>query len=176
MSILTSLNVFSRSRASWFLLLLSSLVFESCALYFQHILNLAPCVMCIYERLAMLGISGAAIVGMIAPKNSPMRWVSLALWGAAAYRGLTLAMEHVSYQLDPSPFNTCDIFVNFPAWLPLNKWAPWIFEAYGECSNIVWRFLSLSMPQWLVIIFAGNLIVLALVVIAQFFNKRSLFH
>ncbi|NMV27906.1 disulfide bond formation protein B, partial [Vibrio parahaemolyticus] len=43
---------------------------------------------------------------------------------------------------------------------------------YGDCSKVVWQFLDLSMPQWLVVIFAGNLIALALIVIAQFFPAK----
>lgn len=57
----------------------------------------------------------------------------------------------------------CDL----PRLAPLNEWAPWLFEAYGDCSKVVWQFLSLSMPQWLVVIFAGNLVALAVIVISQ---------
>ncbi len=43
-------------RRAWLLLLAFIIVFEACALFFQHVMMLAPCVMCIYERVAMLGI------------------------------------------------------------------------------------------------------------------------
>ncbi len=172
MSLFTSLNQFSKGRLSWLLLLLFVIFFEACALYFQHILMLSPCVMCIYERVAMLGVGAAAIVGFISPTNALFRWLGLAGWGASAYKGLQLALQHVDYQFNPSPFATCDLFVTFPSWAPLNQWMPWMFEAYGDCSKIVWQFLELSMPQWLVIIFAGNLVVLALIVIAQFFQPK----
>lgn len=63
-------------------------------------------------------------------------------------------------------------FCHLPSWAPLNQWVPWMFEAYGDCSKIVWQFFDLSMPQWLVVIFAGNLVALALIVIAQFFPVK----
>nr|WP_267135747.1 MULTISPECIES: disulfide bond formation protein DsbB [Vibrio] len=154
------------------LLLLFVVFFEACALYFQHVMMLAPCVMCIYERVAMMGVGVAAIVGLMAPNNPVFRWLGLIGWGLSSYKGLLLAQQHVDYQFNPSPFATCDLFVTFPSWAPLNQWAPWMFEAYGDCSKIVWQFLDLSMPQWLVVIFAGNLIALALIVIAQFFPAR----
>ncbi|HHF0553930.1 MULTISPECIES: disulfide bond formation protein DsbB [Vibrio] len=172
MTILNSLNQFSKGRLSWLLLLLFVVFFEACALYFQHVMMLAPCVMCIYERVAMMGVGVAAIVGLMAPNNPVFRWLGLIGWGLSSYKGLLLAQQHVDYQFNPSPFATCDLFVTFPSWAPLNQWAPWIFEAYGDCSKIVWQFLDLSMPQWLVVIFAGNLIALALIVIAQFFPAR----
>ncbi|MCG9773740.1 disulfide bond formation protein DsbB [Vibrio diabolicus] len=172
MSILNSLNQFSKGRLSWLLLLLFVVFFEACALYFQHVMMLAPCVMCIYERVAMMGVGVAAIVGLMAPNNPVFRWLGLIGWGLSSYKGLLLAQQHVDYQFNPSPFATCDLFVTFPSWAPLNQWVPWMFEAYGDCSKIVWQFLDLSMPQWLVVIFAGNLIALALIVIAQFFPAR----
>ncbi|HHF2903212.1 TPA: disulfide bond formation protein DsbB [Vibrio diabolicus] len=172
MTILNSLNQFSKGRLSWLLLLLFVVFFEACALYFQHVMILAPCVMCIYERVAMMGVGVAAIVGLMAPNNPVFRWLGLIGWGLSSYKGLLLAQQHVDYQFNPSPFATCDLFVTFPSWAPLNQWVPWMFEAYGDCSKIVWQFLDLSMPQWLVVIFAGNLIALALIVIAQFFPAR----
>ncbi|MEN2270510.1 disulfide bond formation protein DsbB [Vibrio diabolicus] len=172
MTILNSLNQFSKGRLSWLLLLLFVVFFEACALYFQHVMMLAPCVMCIYERVAMMGVGVAAIVGLMAPNNPVFRWLGLIGWGLSSYKGLLLAQQHVDYQFNPSPFATCDLFVTFPSWAPLNQWVPWMFEAYGDCSKIVWQFLDLSMPQWLVVIFAGNLIALALIVFAQFFPAR----
>ncbi len=84
-------------------------IFEACALYFQHVMMLAPCVMCIYERVAMMGIGGAAIIGLIAPNNALFRWLGLIGWGLSSYKGLMLAMQHVDYQFNPSPFATCDL-------------------------------------------------------------------
>ncbi|EMC7819667.1 disulfide bond formation protein DsbB [Vibrio cholerae] len=167
MRILSSLKTFSQSRLSWLLLLAFVVFFTLCAMYFQHVMLLAPCVMCIYERIAMLGIGVAALIGAIVPQNPVVRWLGFAAWGASSYKGLMLAIEHVNYQFNPSPFATCDLFVTFPAWAPLNQWAPNLFEAYGDCSKVVWQFLTLSMPQWLVVIFAANLLALAIFVIAQ---------
>ncbi|MGD8115507.1 MULTISPECIES: disulfide bond formation protein DsbB [unclassified Vibrio] len=172
MNILSSIKTFSQRRLSWLLLLLFVVFFEACALFFQHVMMLSPCVMCIYERVAMLGIGGAALVGLIAPNNPVIRWLGLAAWGASSYKGLTLALQHVDYQFNPSPFATCDLFVTFPDWAPLNKWVPWMFEAYGDCSKVVWQFLTLSMPQWLVVIFAANLVALAVVVVAQLAKSK----
>ncbi len=120
----------------------------------------------------MLGVGGAAIIGLVAPNNPVFRWLGLAAWGASAYKGLELSMQHVDYQFNPSPFATCDLFVTFPDWAPINQWAPWMFEAYGDCSEIVWQFLTLSMPQWLVVIFAANLAALAIIVLSQFAKSK----
>lgn len=166
----------SKGRAAWLLLMLSALGLEISALFFQHVMDLAPCVMCIYERIAMLGILFAGLIGMLAPQQFFVRWTALSVWGISVIWGLKLGVEHVGYQFpDPNELfgPTCDIVVRLPTWLPLNEWMPWMFEASGDCAKIVWEFLSLTMPQWLVVIFIAKLIVFSAVVISQFLGKKS---
>ncbi|MER2473462.1 disulfide bond formation protein DsbB [Photorhabdus laumondii] len=165
------LNHCSQGRSAWLLMILTALILESSALYFQHVMKLQPCVMCIYERVALFGVLGAGILGVIAPKT-PLRWLAIILWIYSAWSGLQLAWQHTMMQLHPSPFNTCDFFVNFPSWLALNQWLPSVFEATGDCSVRQWQFLTLEMPQWLVGIFAAYLVVAALVLISQFFIRK----
>ncbi len=173
---LSFLNQISRRRTAWLLLMLSALALEAYALFFQHVMELLPCVMCIYERVAMLGIFSAGLLGMLAPQNAYVRWVALITWGTSTAWGLKLAIEHVSYQFpDPNQLfgAMCDIFVRFPTWAPLNEWMPWMFEASGDCSKIAWQFLTLSMPQWLVIIMSAMLVVFFAVFISQFTQIRD---
>ena len=166
----------STTRPAWISLALSAIFLELCALFFQHVMDLAPCVMCIYERVALFGVVIAGLLGGIAPQNSSLRWIALLLWFGATAKGLQLSLLHVSYQFpDPNVLfgPTCDLFVSFPSWAPLNEWIPSVFEATGDCSKIVWQFLTLTMPQWLVVIFAAMLLVNIVVIISQFFGKKA---
>ncbi|MDE9533575.1 disulfide bond formation protein DsbB [Xenorhabdus bovienii] len=162
----------SQGRSAWLLMALTALILELTALYFQHVMKLQPCVMCIYERIALFGIFGAALLGAITPKT-PLRWLAILLWLYSGWQGLQLAWDHTMMQLHPSPFNTCEFFVRFPSWLPLNEWLPSIFQATGDCSMKQWSFLTLDMPQWLIGIFAAYLVVGVLVLISQFFTARN---
>ena len=166
------LNQCSRGRGAWLLMALTAFILELVALWFQHVMLLQPCVMCIYERCALFGIMGAGLVGAIAPKT-PLRYVAMVIWLYSAIRGLQLAWEHTMIQLHPSPFQTCDFAARFPTWLPLDKWLPQVFVASGDCSVRQWQFLSLEMPQWLVGIFAAYLLVAILVIIAQPFKAKN---
>lgn len=170
------LNQCSRGRGAWLLLAGCALALELVALWFQHGMHLAPCVMCIYERCALFGIVGAGIVGAIAPRVS-LRYIAIVIWLYSAGKGLQLAWQHTMMQLHPSPFVTCDFAARFPGWLPLNKWFPQVFVASGDCSVNQWSFLSLGMPQWLIGIFAAFLLVGVLVLIAQLIKpkRRGLF-
>ena len=48
-------------RWAWLALAASGLALEGCALYFQYVLELQPCVLCIYIRLATLGLIAAGL-------------------------------------------------------------------------------------------------------------------
>lgn len=170
------LNQCSRGRGAWLLLAFGAFALEMVALWFQHVMLLKPCVMCIYERCALFGIMGAGIVGAIAPK-SPLRLGALAIWLYSAGKGVQLAWDHTMLQLHPSPFVTCDFAARFPTWLPLDKWLPSVFVATGDCAVRQWAFLSVDMVQWLLGIFAVLLVIAVLVLIAQPFKpkRRDLF-
>lgn len=160
------LNQCSRGRGAWLLMAFTAFALEMVALWFQHGMGLKPCVMCIYERCALLGVMGAGIVGAIAPK-SPLRFAAIAIWIYSAWQGVRLAYEHTMIQLHPNPFVTCDFAARFPTWLPLDKWLPGMFVASGDCAENQWSFLTFSMPQWLIVIFAAYLLVAVLVLIGQ---------
>lgn len=165
------LNRCSQGRGAWLLLALTAFVLELVALFFQYVMQLQPCVMCIYQRTALLGVLASGLVGAIAPKT-PLRYIALLGWLYSAWRGLQLAWEHTMIQLHPSPFVTCDVAARFPSWLPLDKWLPSVFVATGDCTVISWKFLSFSMPQWLIVVFAVFLLVAVLVAISQFVRTR----
>jgi disulfide bond formation protein DsbB len=152
---LTFLNSLPESRKSWLSLAAIATAFELTALYFQHVIGLAPCVMCIYQRTAILGVVFAGLIGAIAPKQLVVRIVAYALWGVSAFKGLFIALEHVNIQVNQSPFFSCDFRPNFTHTIAVDEWLPFFFKADGDCASISWTFLSWSMSQWMVIIFAG---------------------
>ena len=71
----------SRQRASWILLLASAVLLELGAMGFQHGLGLSPCVMCIYARIATVGLVAAALVALINPNKRVLGWLGIVLWG-----------------------------------------------------------------------------------------------
>ncbi len=99
-------------RGAWLLMAFTALALELTALWFQHVMLLKPCVLCIYERCALFGVLGAALIGAIAPKT-PLRYVAMVIWLYSAFRGVQLTYEHTMLQLYPSPFATCDFMVRF---------------------------------------------------------------
>ncbi|MCP4321269.1 MAG: disulfide bond formation protein DsbB [Psychromonas sp.] len=170
---LSTLKNLSTQRWPWLLLAFSAFAMELCALYFQHIMELEPCVMCVYERITMLGLIVAGLIGASAPQNLFVRLIAFAVWAVSAVWGLLLAIEHTDYQMNPSPFATCDFFPNFPTWAPLHEWLPWLFNPTGDCADVVWQFFGYSMPQWLIVSFTIYTVLFVVIAVTALLpNKR----
>ena len=163
----------SIKRSGWLLLLVSALVLEGCALYFQYGMELQPCVMCIYERVALFGIAFAGLFGVLMPSALIMRLIALAIGLFSAVKGLLIALKHVDYQLHPAPWNQCPVLPDFPQTLPLDKWFPALFHPTGLCSEITWSWLGFSMAQWIVVMFAVYVVLLVLMLISQFKKLKN---
>jgi disulfide bond formation protein DsbB len=148
------LNELTTAPKAWLCLAFTAFGLEAVALYFQYALDLAPCIMCVYQRLAILALAFAGILGAISAKYIVGRVISFALWATASIWGLIIAIEHVDMQANSgSLFYSCEFIPNFPSWAPLHQWFPLLFEATGDCGEISWQLLGFSMPQWMVAIF-----------------------
>lgn len=143
------------NNKAWLLLAVSAIGLELCALFFQYALDLKPCIMCVYQRLAIGAIILAGVIGAVGHRLWFARVVAYILWGTGAIWGGLLAIEHVEMQSNNgSLFFSCEFIPNFPSWAPLHEWIPFLFEATGDCGEISWQFLGYSMPQWMIVVYA----------------------
>lgn len=168
-----SIKGFSQGKLSWALLCASASGLLLAALYFQHVLDLQPCVKCIYQRTAVIGIMFAALIPLIY-NHSLTRASAYTLWAYSAYQGLVSAKEHLEVIFAENPFFAiCDIVPNFPDFLPFHEWMPAIFAARGECNDNSWQFMGMGMANWLEILFIAYLAVLFVVLASQAFPLKK---
>lgn len=172
MNFLSNLSIDSRA---WFLLALSALGLEISALYFQYVMGLAPCIMCVYQRTALWTIFIAGIVGFIGNKFILGRLAAHTLWAVGAIWGLVIAIEHVDIQTAEFSFMyTCEIVPNFPVWAPLHEWIPLLFEANGDCGDVNWQFFSYSMPQMMIIVFSIYTLMFLIVLLSRIVKTKMI--
>ncbi|MCV2885107.1 disulfide bond formation protein DsbB [Aestuariibacter sp. AA17] len=141
-------------KSAWLLLFASALALILTALYFQYGMGLEPCIKCIYQRTATFGICLSALLPLLY-QHGLTRTLAFIGWGISAIWGLLIAIEHVEIQTAANPFfASCEFVPNFPEFLALHEWLPGLFAATGDCGNIDWAFLGLSMPMWMIVIFS----------------------
>jgi|TARA_B110000091_G_C13711618_1_gene430731 disulfide bond formation protein DsbB len=168
------LSNLSTKPHTWLLLALSALSLELCALFFQYYMGLAPCIMCIYQRVAIWGIFFAGVLGYFGCRWSLARALAYFCWATGAIWGLLIAIEHVEIQASNSLFYSCEYVPNFPIWLPLHQWLPWLFEATGDCGDINWQFFGYSMPQMMIVIYTLYTALLALFLMTRLYFSRKI--
>lgn len=141
------------------------------ALYLQHQLGEDPCALCIFQRGAVVALG---IIFLIAGLHNPgargnRAYASLAL--VATLAGGGIAARHVWLQhLPKDQVPECGPGLSY-----LMETQPWlrvfqnVLQGSGECAEVGWTFLRLSIPEWTMICF----VLFAIMVIFQFRNRRG---
>ena len=138
----------------------------SYALFAQYVLGLEACPLCIFQRVAFI-VAGVCflIAGIHNPAGLGSRVYGLFAFAASAV-GMGIAGRHVYIQNLPEdqvPPNCgagldymLDVFGPFEA-------VRMVLASAGECADINWQFLGISMPGWALVwfIILGILAVMA---------------
>ncbi len=152
-----------RSSRPWFLA-----VFVACAallafaLYLQEDVGLEPCPMCILQRYAFTVLGIVALVGAI---HGP-RGLTLKIYGGllilVAIAGASVAARQSYIQHYPPAVASCGTDLEFLVnAFPISQALPKIFAGSGDCSEVHWRFLGLSIAEWALVWFVATMAVTA---------------
>ena len=135
------------------------------ALYAQYVVGLEACPLCIFQRVAMIALGVVfAVAALHAPRGAGAR-VYAVLGGVVAAIGLGISAWHVRMQhLPPEKVPSCGPGLSYMMEaFPVAEWIKMVFTGSGECAEVNWTFLGLSMPAWVGILFVilGALAVVA---------------
>jgi len=123
------------------------------ALYAQHILHLDPCPLCILQRIAVILMGICFMLVFIQNPGKLGGRIYAGFLTCFALYGTGVAAWHVRLQnLPPEEVPSCGpgfeyMVDNFP----LKDALGMIFQGSGECAEVSWRLLGLSMPMWVII-------------------------
>ncbi|MEP7182397.1 MAG: disulfide bond formation protein B [Betaproteobacteria bacterium] len=127
------------------------------ALWLQYGLELDPCPLCVFQRIAVIS---TGVVFMIAAFHNPGRV------GAMFYAGLTvivsgigaaIALWHVWIQAQPKgAVPACGMGLNYMLeTLPLTEVIGRVLKGSGECAEQGWLFMGLAIPSWTFVFFVA---------------------
>ncbi len=125
------------------------------ALFFQYVLQLEPCPLCILQRVAVISLGAVFLVGLL---HNPRGWgrrVYGALAVLVASSGLGIAARHVwLQQLPADQVPSCGPGLSYILEaFPLLQGLKMVLSGSGECAEVLWTFLGVSIPGWTTVAF-----------------------
>lgn len=121
------------------------------ALVFQHLDNLDPCHLCIFQRVAY--VCSAAVFSSALVFNPHSHWNRCThgfLAALSSVAGLGLALRQIWLQhLPEDKVPSCGASLEFMMEvLPLREVVERVLKGTGECAVVDWTLMGLSMAQW----------------------------
>ena len=127
------------------------------ALVLQHSLNLEPCPLCIFQRIFVIGLGLLMLVAAIHDPQHVGRKIYGVIMLLIAVAGVAVAGRHVWLQhLPADQVPECGPGLEYMLdAFPLSETLALVFKGSGECAEVQWTFVGLSIPEWTLIIFVG---------------------
>lgn len=163
----------SGQRRYWAALILTGVILEGAALYYQYVLDEWPCVLCIHVRIWVFAFILLATAAIFCTRS---KWLMRVAHGLNV--GIMLALLERSWRVLAVErgwiFGDCDMDLGMPSWFALDQWFPAVFEVQTSCGYTPILLLEISMAESLLVISALLLIMGSAVFIASWFDQSSI--
>ena len=145
-------------RQSHALILLSIIGLMGYGLYTQYIDGLDPCPLCMTQRFFYCLIGALALLALV---HSPSQaiggkiyggLISLAAAGGIASAGRQVWMQHLPPEQVPACGPSLEYMLET---FPFSETLKMLIQGDGNCAEVAWRFLGLSMGEWSLLWFIG---------------------
>ena len=148
------MNLLQETRVVLTLILLACIGLIATAFYMEYQLGLEPCPMCIVQRIAVALAGAMALIGILHNKRDKFYLGFTAFFSAA---GGASAIRHLYLQsLPPDRVPSCGPDLNY---LLDNNFVSdalvQLFIGDGNCAEVMWSLLGISIPGWVLICCAG---------------------
>ena len=140
--------------------------------YFQFIDNLEPCPLCILQRVSTLLVGVVLLFAVIHnPKGFGVRIYGF-IAGVFALIGAGISGRHLWLQsLPEDQVPSCGPGLNFMLDnFPLGDTINMVLRGSGECAEVLWTFMGVSIPGWTLLAF----ILLAFISLSQLFRRQEI--
>ncbi|HSQ04433.1 MAG TPA: disulfide bond formation protein B, partial [Burkholderiales bacterium] len=120
------------------------------ALYLQYVEHQEPCPLCIFQRIVFLAMMAVFIIAAIHGPRSAGAIVYSGLVAVFAVIGTAIATRHVWLQhLPAEQVPACGPGLEYLLKkMPLTDVLGKVLSGSGECAEVGWTFLGLSIAGW----------------------------
>ncbi len=168
----TSQSILNKLPISTFhaLIAFTSFALLGVAFYMEYEMGLEPCPLCMLQRIMFFIVGVIALISFLHKSRPAIKHYALAI-SIFSVLGAALSIRHIYLQNLPEEL--------LPACLPglsyMVEVFPWqeimsaMIMGTGECGDVLWTFLGLSIPGWTLVAFAG----IAILNFVIFYNFRK---
>lgn len=145
----------SRQYRIWLLLWVTiTMTVLMASFYFQFVQKLEPCPLCLMQRFSvmiLLALSMMALfMGVSARAITIARLQMIIALAGLYFAGRQLWLQWLPETQTPSCLPGLDVLMRFFPWQDVAKA---LFLGAGECAEVSWRWLGLTMPAWAALYF-----------------------
>ena len=166
------LDKIGRSAGYWLMLLMVRLAFEGVALFYQHVLEEMPCVLCIHVRIWVLALILVSLAALWVRRYRLANLLSHVLVLLIA-----LGVLERSYQLLGTErgftFSDCGFDLGMPSWFAIDVWFPQMFKVQTSCGYTPELLFGITMAEALMVSSVLLLILSTVMVIAATMNIKG---
>ncbi len=149
------------SRVVFFLVFLLCAGLLGVAFYMEYVMGLEPCPLCWLQRF---GFMAAGLISLLAALHGPGAFGTrvyglLMALGAGAGLGVAgrqLWLQSLPADQVPACGPSVDYMLEVLPWMDVLTTA---LKGTGDCAEVTWRFLGLSIPGWTAVFFTLVVIV-----------------
>lgn len=126
------------------------------AIFEQFQIGIEPCPKCIFQRIAFIAMGIFFLIGSLHGPGAAGRRVYSILVAISAAVGAVIAVRHLYVQLTPHDplMEGCGPGLNYLLdSFPIAEAVKKAFMASGDCGEINWSLLGITMPGWTLIWF-----------------------
>ena len=148
-----NLTLVARSKIWWYFLIVLGATMIGAALYYQHVLNEWPCVLCIQFRILFLFLVVTAVLALILFRFRKIRMLMhfvVAVISAVMINRSWILLATERGWLE----GECSVDLGMPAWFAIDKWLPDIFSAWTSCGYTPVIVFGITMAEILILISA----------------------
>ncbi len=144
-------------RLLFLLAFLGSAAVMAGALYLEHVVGLAPCPMCILQRIFVILFGVVGLIGFLHNPATTGRRVYaflmlLASLGGGATAGRQIWLQSVPADQLPACLPSLEYMMDA---LPFQEIVSLVLHGSADCVEVTWTLFGMSLPEWALLAFIG---------------------
>jgi len=164
-----------KTRNLLLLMWIGSILLILTALYMQYFMDMIPCALCMTQRVFIIAIGCIALLAWLHKAKALGMRIYTAIGMVLAVIGGGFSSRHIWLQNLPEDLvPTCGPSLGYLIeTVPLAQALSLLLQGDGNCAEVSWTFLGLTIPGWTLVCFIGFFLINLFIFYKSFLPKQD---